>query len=103
MAARERVVAVGVDGNEVLPVRNLNNPYEWTEYCYVNKYINRVAGERTGVHYPFRHSLRLHDLFISRIIIWKCCGHCVATKFSSHGLNPYCHVWGTVDTKRKWI
>jgi len=26
MAARERVLAFGVDGNELFPVRNLNNP-----------------------------------------------------------------------------
>ena len=30
IAARERVVAVGVEGNEVLPVRNLNKPNKWT-------------------------------------------------------------------------
>lgn len=30
MAARERALTVGVDGMELFPVRNLNNPNWWT-------------------------------------------------------------------------
>jgi hypothetical protein len=30
IAARERLIAVGVEGTEFFPVRNLNSPYWWT-------------------------------------------------------------------------
>lgn len=30
IAARERLIAVGVEGTEFFPVRNLNRPYWWT-------------------------------------------------------------------------
>jgi hypothetical protein len=31
IAARDRRVVVGVEGRELFPVENLNNPYWWTE------------------------------------------------------------------------
>ena len=30
IAARDRMLAVGVEGRELFPVENLNNPYWWT-------------------------------------------------------------------------
>ena len=38
IAARDHILAVGVEGRELFPVENLNNPYCWTG--------NEYRGER---------------------------------------------------------
>ena len=69
IAARDRMVAVGVDGRELFPVENLNNPYWWT--------VNGDEGEwkaphanglnSTCLHDPTRNTIRLDNVILAFI------------------------------------
>ena len=53
IAARDRMLAVGVDGRELFPVENLNNPYWWT--------VNEGEGEWKIPHANGLNSTCLYD------------------------------------------
>ena len=69
MAARDRMLAFGVEGREGFPVENLNNPYCWTadEREDDQKLFQPRCPRLTCLHDATRDALRLYNVLFAII------------------------------------